>query len=182
MAARGLIELLRLADVASRRQQAGDTQLTSRWSGVAFILNRQYYIAPLGEIAEVMPVPESTPVPRAANWLTGIANVRGRLLPLTDLAAFLGQRQPRAEATAKVLIIDQPSLFSGLIVDDVLGIQHFDPSTYKVDDVHLPTHQKVSDTMAPFVQGYFEQQEHAWHVFLPSRLVIEQRFLHAAAS
>ena len=130
MAARGFIELLRLADYGRQRQQGGQENENTRWSGIAFSFAGYQFVAPLGEVAEVIPVPSSTTVPSAKSWIRGLANVRGRLLPLTDLAIFLSLPETELSKLSKVMIIDQPSNYGGVIVDQVMGIQHFNKQSY----------------------------------------------------
>jgi|JI81AbrownRNA_FD_contig_91_149627_length_3416_multi_2_in_0_out_0_3 twitching motility protein PilI len=175
MAARGFIELLRLAERGRQRARAGRDGAAGRWSGVAFVLNGAYYVAPLGEIAEVLKVPEYTTVPGVQQWLKGLANVRGRLLPLTDLSLFIGIDQRRPDARRKILVVDQNDLFSGLMVDEVLGIQHFSKLGY------YQTQREVPAGIQPYVQGHFEREGQVWHVFLPSLLAADSRYLNAAA-
>ena len=49
-------------------------------------------IAPMGNVVEMLPVPEATPLPGVQPWVAGLANVRGRLLPLFDLEVFFGKK------------------------------------------------------------------------------------------
>lgn len=176
MAARGFIELLRLAERGRQRSQGGRDGLVDRWSGVAFSLSGYHFIAPLGEVSEVLTVPEYTSVPGTQVWLRGLANVRGRLLPLTDLAVFVEQEQSRLDVRRKVMVIDQAGLFSGLIVDEVFGIQHFAKGSYRHQAGQLPAR------ILPYTQGCFQRDQQDWHIFLPSRLVSDTRFLSAALS
>ncbi|MEY2863637.1 MAG: hypothetical protein RLY58_1344 [Pseudomonadota bacterium] len=174
MAARGFIELLRLAERGRQRLRGGQDGGDGRWSGVAFLLNDHYFVAPLGEISEVLNVPDTTSVPSTQAWLRGLANVRGRLLPISDLAMFVGAEKARTDTRRKVMVIDQPTLFGGVIVDEVLGIQHFIKNTY------FGTTSVTHVGIAPYVQGYFERDGQRWHIFMPSRLAADPRFLNAA--
>lgn len=181
MAARGFIELLRLAERGRARVRGGLSDDVSRWSGVGFVLAGQHYVAPLGEIAEVLKLPEYTAVPGAYHWLKGLANVRGRLLPLADLALFAGLPPRLPDLHRKVMVIDQPQLFSGLIVDEVLGIQHFSKGGYSSGQSNGQQEQALAVGIAPYIQGRFERESQVWHVFLPSRLAADSRYLNAAA-
>ncbi len=176
MAARGFIELLRLADRGRQKQLGGTEAQINRWSGIAFTLSGFNFVAPLGEVAEVIPVPTCTGVPNAKKWMRGLANVRGQLLPLTDLPMFLQlpAKEGTRQAQSKVIIIDHAAHYSGLLVDQVLGIQHFNKQSYFNSNVNVP------ETMKPYVQGYFDQHGQQWHIFLFSQLVKDQRFLIAS--
>ncbi len=175
MAARGFIELLRLADYGRQRQQGGQENENTRWSGIAFGFAGYQFVAPLGEVAEVIPVPSSTTVPSAQSWIRGLSNVRGRLLPLTDLAIFMALPESEISKLSKVMIIDQPTIYGGVIVDQVMGIQHFNKQSYFSSNSQLP------DTFAQYTSGYFERQGQQWHVFLFSKLVKDQAYLNASA-
>jgi twitching motility protein PilI len=175
MAARGFIELLRLADYGRQRQQGGQENQNTRWSGIAFRFAGHQFIAPLGEVAEVIPVPRSTTIPSAKRWMRGLANVRGRLLPLTDLAQFLHMPETELTRLSKVMIIDQPNNYGGVIVDQVIGIHHFNKHSYFSSNAQLP------DALAQYTSGYFERHGQQWHVFLFSKLVQDQAYLNASA-
>ncbi len=175
MASRGFIELLRLADLAKARETGRGNYEATQWTGIVFELAGQRLVAPMGEVSEVLTMPEYTTVPLVEPWLMGLANVRGRLLPLTDLAKYLKveSQQPRL-SQKKVLVIDQDKLFSGLVVDQVLGIQQFNSMQYR--DESLPTDSPfVRYTHGKFVKGQTE-----WSVFMPSLLANDKRYADAA--
>src|ERR1700758_3164570 len=65
---------------------AGQTQ---SWTGLGFRLRERWLVAPREDVREVITVPRMTRVPGARPWMLGVANVRGNLLPITDLAQLL---------------------------------------------------------------------------------------------
>lgn len=175
MASQGFIELLRLADRGIKRRKGEHLNTQSQWMGVAFSLGGYQLVAPLGDIAEVLSLPDVTPVPLSKPWLTGIANVRGRLLPITHLSQFLGLPQPQQRnLNQKLLVIDQPNIFSGLLVDEILGIQTFSQRQYEA--VGLPN----ESPLAPYTHGRFQQNDTTWYIFMPSLLVEDVQYLEAA--
>ncbi len=174
MAAKGFIQLLRLAEIGRQRGQQVQDRQADRWSGVAFTLAGFRFVAPLGEVAEVLRVPEFTPVHGTHRWLLGLANVRGRLLSLNDLSSYAGVTSTQVPVyQSKVIVIDQGELFSGLLVDEVQGIQHFNRATYDLG------HEALPEKVLPYVQGRFRRQDEFWHVFMLSALVADPRFLNA---
>lgn len=175
MASNGFIELLRLADRAVKRKKGEHITAKAQWLGVAFILGGEQLIAPLGDVAEVLTMPDITPVPLAKPWLTGIANVRGRLLPITNMSSFLGITSVKSrQSRQKLLVIDQPKIFSGLQVDEVLGIQTFNQRQY--EPIGLPP----ESPLANYTHGRFRQNDQTWYVFMPSFLTQDPRYLEAA--
>ena len=68
------------------------------WVGVAFRLAGEVFLVAREETREVLAYPAAvTRVPGARSWIRGLANVRGQLLPIVDLRAFLGSGVTHAE-------------------------------------------------------------------------------------
>lgn len=172
MAAKGFIELLRLARRGKKNHDMSK-QEADRWSGVAFEMLGQYFVAPLGEVAEVIYPPKCTTVPRSKAWVRGLANVRGRLLSVSDLPHFLTGQKSHFLTTQKVLCISHQDHYIGLIVDQVLGIQHFNKSHYFAQSYEL------DDALRPYSPGYFKQYQKDWHVFLLSQLLKDTQYMNA---
>lgn len=176
MAARGFIQLLRLSERGRQRIQQGQESQEERWSGVGFMLAGQRYVAPLGEVAEVLRVPEFTSVHGVHHWLIGLSNVRGRLLPLINLAEFAHVTHELSldSAKRKIIVVDHGDLFSGLLVDEVLGIQHFSKQSYASQISNPPA------GIQPYLQGGFNRPDQFWRIFMFSKLVADPRFLSAS--
>ncbi len=175
MASRGFIELLRLADLAKARKSGRQGGQEVDWRGVVFEIGGQRLVAPLGEISEVLMMPEYTSMPLVQPWMLGIANVRGRLLPLTDLAKFLHiPSRSRQLNQRKVIVIDHQSVFSGLLVDQVLGIEQFTRSQYRAEPID------IDSPFAPYNHGKFLKNEQDWFIFMPSLLAQDLRYIDAA--
>ena len=176
MAAKGFIKLLEIAERSKQRAiglPAGG-QAAEMWSGIGFTLGGQHFLAAMGEVNEVLAVPRYTHVPGVKPWMKGIANVRGRLLPITDLLAYFNRRPELQEHRRRLIVIDQADIFAGLVVDDVLGMQHFPVADYG------PDAPGVIPELQPFVQGAFRRGDTFWAVFSLARLVEDPQFLQAA--
>lgn len=147
------------------------------WSGIGFLLAGNRFVAAMGDVGEILSVPRYTLVPGVKGWINGIANVRGRLLPILDLAHFFGlSHKNRSSRDRRVLIVEQGEVFSGLIVDSVLGMQYFPADSFQ------PGIADVPDKMKDFVTGSYERRHDNWNVFSTERLVTNTNFLSVAES
>lgn len=173
MAANGFIELLRLSKRGNKNYTASQSE-TQRWSGIAFVLLGQYFVAPLGEVSEVIYPPKYTPVPNTQAWVRGLANIRGRLLSVSDLSHFISGNRSHFSPTQKVICISHQDHYVGLVVDQVLGIQHFSKKSFFSHNADL---DKVFNT---YCQGHFYQHHRQWHVFLLSHLLRDTTFMNAS--
>lgn len=174
MASSGFIELLRLADLAKARATGRHNSDYTQWIGIVFEVGGQEFVAPMGEVSEILAMPDLTPIPLTKPWLLGVANVRGRLLPLTDLAKFLNIDSHERLKNKKVMVIDQDGVFSGILVDQVTGMVQFSGNEYQ--DIPLPE----ESPFAPYNHGRFVKDNKAWYVVMPSLLFHDAEYLNAA--
>lgn len=145
------------------------------WSGIGFRLGRRWYVAAMGEVSEVLHEPRHTLLPGVKPWVRGVANLRGRLLPIIDLCAFLGHELSPLRLQRRVLVMEYKELFVGLLVDEVAGLKHFAQDTLE------PGVGDFADTaINPYLQGQF-RREQIWQVFSPFALARSPGFLEVAA-
>lgn len=142
------------------------------WSGIGFRLGEDWYVAPMGEVSEVLHEPRFTQLPGVKPWVKGVANLRGRLLPIMDLYGFFGHEVSAARKQRRVLVVEHDEVFAGLLVDEVFGLQHFAQDSLEPAD-------QWSGPMSAFVKGRF-QREQTWQVFSPFALAQSQSFRHVA--
>lgn len=64
----------------------------------------EHWLVDLADAGEVLPVPAITPVPLTRTWFAGIANIRGTLYAVTDLAAFHGGAPTPLQSQARLLL------------------------------------------------------------------------------
>ncbi len=78
----------------------------------------------LAWLAEILPLVPLTRIPQIQPWMRGIANVRGKLLPVADGGQFLGRPQLPSKQQ-RILVIFSEEFSAGLIVDRVEGLRRF---------------------------------------------------------
>jgi twitching motility protein PilI len=80
--------------LAVRLQQARTEARVQSW--LAIECAGAGLLVPLPTAGEIFPISTVLPVPHARPWFLGVANLRGGLHGVVDLAAFLGLRNPLA--------------------------------------------------------------------------------------
>ncbi|WP_434578930.1 chemotaxis protein CheW [Pseudomonas sp. Z5-35] len=144
------------------------------WSGIGFRLGDHWYVAPMGEVSEVLHEPRHTPLPGVKPWVRGVANLRGRLLPLMDLCGFFGHELSSVRKQRRVLVVDHDEVFAGLLVDEVQGLQHFPQGSLESTSTN-----DLDGLESAFVQGRFGA-ERQWRVFSPFALARSPGFMDVA--
>jgi twitching motility protein PilI len=145
------------------------------WVGIGFRLGAEQFLMAREEVREVLMVPSSlTRVPGARPWIRGLANVRGHLLPVVDLRAFLGAGAGGSGRSARVLVLNDGEYPVGLIVDEVYGFRRFLGREHE---------QQAPDPLIRcerFLAGAFRRADEVWPVFSSVRLLAADDFTRAA--
>jgi chemotaxis signal transduction protein len=106
---------------------AGDAQPvpaegTARAGGILLRLGSSRYAVDVAHVAEVVTVPVVTRVPGVPAWLTGVANWRGRLLPVLDVRSLLGAPVTPLASSARLLVLQDGDVTAGLLAEAVPGV------------------------------------------------------------
>jgi chemotaxis signal transduction protein len=75
----------------------------------------------LASVAEVGRAPAVTRVPGLPVWLAGVANWRGRILPVLDLRPLLGAEATALDSQGRLIVLTHGGVAAGLLVDAVDG-------------------------------------------------------------
>jgi purine-binding chemotaxis protein CheW len=89
--------------------------------GVVVRLGTGRFAVSLASVAEVGRVPSVTRVPGTPVWVAGVANWRGRILPVFDLRSLLGAPESALGTGARLLVLSTDGVSVGLLVDAVEG-------------------------------------------------------------
>ncbi len=141
------------------------------WVGIGFRLGGARLVVPLREVSEIVPPFPLTPVPGARRWLRGVGQLRGELLPVTDLHEYLlGRPEPHPQRS-RILITRQGELSAGLAVGQVEGLQRFRAGQHASE---LPP---LVPAVQVYVNGAYRREYDVWAVFALARLVRAPGFL-----
>lgn len=89
---------------------------------ISFTVSGETYAVSIDHIAEISKPMQETEVPRTADFVRGIANVRGIVIPVIDLARRLGLTPQPLARSSRVLIVRHGSDLCGAMVDQVVGV------------------------------------------------------------
>ena len=171
-------DLLRAMDQRCRSRAAGLPRMEDareEWTGVLFRLHGVDLLAPMDEVAEIVSVTSVASVPGVKPWVLGLANMRGNLLPVMDLQAFLYGEKPVSDpSTRRLLVVNHEGVLAGLVIDNVLGMRHFWRDEIAEE---LP---QMDERVAPFVQYSFSRLGEHYGVFSPFRLAESEGFMDVA--
>jgi len=107
-----------------------------------FTLNNHRFAVDSLSVREILWLPELTPVEESPQYIVGVFNLRGKILPVMDLSIRFGHGQKPYHLTDSIIILESEGIFIGIIVNgvhDVVGIPESDiePAlTYGKKDIY----------------------------------------------
>lgn len=114
---------------------------------VVFRLDGQVYGAEISVVREVNYVTPVTRLPNTPDYVLGVMDLRGEVLPVIDMRRRLGLPEREADQQTRVMILDlggYPSAFTVDSVDQVLTLN---------DDQIVPPDQRLSLPGQDYVVG-----------------------------
>jgi twitching motility protein PilI len=136
---------------------------------------RQGYLLPLAQAGEIFGLQPVVPVPHTVRWFLGVANLRGALVGVVDVAALFGQGVPGAERPEARLVALNPALElpCALLVDRLAGLR----------SEAMLQREEHTDAQRPAFVGdrYRDAQGRAWQELVLSALALDSTFLRIAA-
>jgi purine-binding chemotaxis protein CheW len=85
---------------------------------VVFSLGGEHYALPIQQVQEIIRYSDPRSVASPAEWLRGVISLRGRIVPVYDVAARIGVRTEVSDQT-KIVIAEIGTETAGVIVDSV---------------------------------------------------------------
>jgi purine-binding chemotaxis protein CheW len=82
-----------------------------------FFLDREEYGVDVRQVQEIRRVTEITGVPRAPDFIRGVINLRGRILPVLDLKRKLGLGEVETSRATRIVVVRVKERLLGLLVD-----------------------------------------------------------------
>ncbi len=101
-------------ETSTGTQELGELQL------VTFMLGAEEYGVPISQIQEIDRLGKITKVPKAAQFIEGITNLRGEVIPVLDTRKrFELQAKTSDDDRTRIIIVDIGGVKTGLVVDSV---------------------------------------------------------------
>jgi purine-binding chemotaxis protein CheW len=86
---------------------------------VVFSLGSEEYALPIGTVHEIIRYTEPRALASELPWIRGVIGLRGKIIPIFDLAARMGLASPGGARPGKIVIVSTGAAQAGVMVDDV---------------------------------------------------------------
>ncbi|MBS3886887.1 MAG: chemotaxis protein CheW [Dethiobacter sp.] len=114
---------------------------------VAFFLQGEEFAVDIQRVREVLKLPPITPLPQSLDFIEGVINLRGEVIPVIDLRKRFRLADAAKSEKARIIIVEIDEGMVGLIVDSVTEVLHLNPSAIE------PPPRRLAGTRTEFISG-----------------------------
>ncbi|RMG43648.1 MAG: purine-binding chemotaxis protein CheW [Candidatus Dadabacteria bacterium] len=137
------------------KQQEGAGRLAGKY--LRFKLAGEYYAVNIMRVVEIFRVMEITRVPRCPDYLKGVINLRGKIIPVVDLRLKFGLEEKEHDDHTCIIVVNiqvaDEQVALGVIVDTVLEVKDYSPDML----AEAPDYGASVDTS--FITGMGRQED-----------------------
>lgn len=168
--------LLELEQSSCQSREIAEQQLLNagQFQYVRFRVSDCFLMIKVLSISEILPLPPVTQVPFTKPWVIGVSNIRGDVIPVSDLSHFLFERGIDQNKKNKLIILKGVGFNTAILVDEVLGMLDV-----VQDDINTDT-SAIEEQTKPYIIGTVTRDEHTYGVMDSKVLLSEPGFMKAA--
>jgi purine-binding chemotaxis protein CheW len=116
-------DILRARALALSRRPEPEPDSGAMLDLLEFRLAKERYAVENRYVQEVCPLKDLTPLPCTPDFVRGIVNVRGRILPVLDLKKFFDLPEQGLTDLHRIILVRGHDLELGLLADVVVGVR-----------------------------------------------------------
>lgn len=119
---------------------------------VVFRLGNESYGIDIFQVNEIIRLREVTPIPRTAEHVRGLVNLRGKTIPVVDLRTRLNLPPADDSEASRIIVVEMSQGDIGIVVDAVTEV-----ATFESEEIEA-TPPLVSDVASEFVRGVAKRE------------------------
>ena len=96
---------------------------------VTFSIGEEEFGVDILKVQEIIRTMEITKVPRAPEFVEGVINLRGKVIPIIDLRRRFGLSSKTHDSHTRIIVIEINSMIVGFVVDSVSEVLRIPVST-----------------------------------------------------
>jgi twitching motility protein PilI len=163
--------------LATRLQAARSEGVQASWLAVEAAGGK--YLFPLAQSGEIFPFTSAQSVPYTQNWFLGVANLRGGVYGVVDMASFVGGQAPAARSDASraesrlVALNSALEVNCALLIDRLAGLRN--PEAFQSSS------EPPAGSPGYFGSGYTDANGAYWQEINLQKLSQQPQFLSISA-
>ena len=96
---------------------------------LTFHIADEEFAIPIGHVIEIVGIQKITEVPDMPNFVKGVINLRGKVIPIIDLRRRFGLQPKTHDKHTRIIVIEINTMIVGFVVDSVSEVLRIPAST-----------------------------------------------------
>ena len=114
---------------------------------VTFNISNEEFGVDILKVQEIIRTMEITKVPRAPEFVEGVINLRGKVIPIIDLRRRFGMESRKHDSQTRIVVIELNNMIVGFVVDSVSEVLRIPADTV------VPPPAIVSGVDSEYISG-----------------------------
>lgn len=114
---------------------------------VTFTLNDEEYAVDILSVQEINRITEITKVPNSPDYVEGVINLRGKVIPVINLRNKFGFEEKATDDDSRIIIMEIQGIINGVIVDSVSEVLRIPASAIEAAPA------VATDTISKYIKG-----------------------------
>ena len=127
---------------------AADSEAKHTSQFVGFVIDGQQYAFRIEQIQEIVILDKVTQTPQAADYVEGVSNLRGAIIPIINLRRLLGLEPKRVDSETRTIVVNVGVRTMGCTVDSVSQVIRI------ADDDIQAAPQSITADGAKYICGF----------------------------
>lgn len=120
---------------------------------VSFEVGKELFALPIMKIQEIIRLTNIVAIPKSPDFVKGVINLRGKVIPVIDLKEKFDVDSPTDENKARIVVAEVQGLVVGMIVDAVSEVMQTESGSFEEPP------SIVSGVNQKFIQGIVKKGE-----------------------
>ncbi len=117
-----------------------------------FLLDDTFFAIKIANVEEILHIPEITRVPLSEDYIVGISNLRGDIVPVIDLKKRIKGSFEKDSELSRLIVINHKGVKTGFLVESISSIEEVDEEkVVKTDD--------YGEINSKYLEGIFESSD-----------------------
>lgn len=112
---------------------------------IGLVIEKDEYLLPISDVAGILMLTPITYVPRSPNYVEGVINLRGTIIPTVNLRKLAGLKKGLRTPNTRIIIVKSQDFQIGFIVDGITYVQALSPN--EIEQENLPFHNNGIDVI-----------------------------------
>jgi len=141
---------------------------------MTFCIGSDVFGIELKYVNEIIQMQQIAPIPEVEHFIKGLINLRGKIIPVIDVADRFGKQLFEYNDRTCIIVIDVQNVVVGLIVETISEVVSIEEK-----DILTPPNESKANAQAKFIRGIGKIGDHVKLLLDPVKLLSDNSLYFA---